>query len=222
MGVYLSRRQWCRENISNYGLAILSKVDILASQAVFDRAFYYMPLNSKFFWWNHWPVSQLPNDGRIAEYPDRPAHSFTSTQDCAPYETTKNSITKIMLCGLTDKKIEELIPLGRSWCKPPELKILAGKFVDNGFDQTQKAYLVNCISSSTMKLTLSSNELSPIVNPAFVIKDWGPATPALKVDGGNVKDFRFGYNHRIDGTDLAIWIKIKSANPINIELSPVK
>jgi len=57
-----------------------------------------MPLTSKFWWWNHWPVAQLPNDGRIAEYPDRPAHSFTSTQDCAPYETTENSITKIVLC----------------------------------------------------------------------------------------------------------------------------
>jgi len=129
---------------------------------------------------------------------------------------------ELFIGGLTDKKVEELIPLGRSWCKPPELKILAGKFVDNGFDQAQKAYLLNCVSSSTLKLSLSANEHSPIVNPAFVIKDWGPATPALKVDGGNVKDFRFGYNHRIDGTDLAIWIKIKSANPINIELSPVK
>jgi len=181
-----------------------------------------MPLTSKFWWWNHWPVAQLPNDGRIAEYPDRPAHSFTSTQDCDPYETTENSITKIMLCGLTDKKIEELIPLGRSWCRPPELKILSDKFVYNGFDQTQKAYLLDCVSSSTLKFTLSANEPAPIVNPAFVIKEWRAVTAALKVDGSEVEDFRFGYNHRIDGTDLVLWLKVESVNPINIEVSPVK
>jgi len=181
-----------------------------------------MPLNSDFFWWNHWPVSQLPNEGRVSEYPDRPAHSFTSTQDCDPYETTENSITKTMLCGLTDEKIEELIPLGRSWCQPPDLKILAGNYVYDGYDQTQRAFVVDCLEPTTMKIALSSNELSPIVNPAFVVKDWGNAVPALKLDGRKYEDFRFGYNERIDGTDLIVWIDTESVTSIDIEISPEK
>ena len=59
---------------------------------------------SKFSWWNHWPVAQVACDGRNAVAADRAAHSCTSTQDCAPYATGENSQTKIMLCGMTEKK----------------------------------------------------------------------------------------------------------------------
>lgn len=179
------------------------------------------PRNSKFWWWNHWPVAQLPNEGRRTEFPDRPSHSYTSTQDSEPYEITENSMTKIMLCGLTEKEVGDLVTLARSWCWAPELKILGGKFSNNGYDQTQKAYLIDCKKPSPLKLELSADEQSPIVNPAFVIKDWGQWTPALKVNGRKVKDFRFGHNYRIDGTDLIVWIKIESTSRIEIEFEPV-
>ena len=179
------------------------------------------PRNSKFWWWNHWPVAQLPNEGRRTEFPDRPSHSYTSTQDSEPYEITENSMTKIMLCGLTEKEVGDLVTLARSWCWAPELKILGGKFSNNGYDQTQKAYLIDCKKPSPLKLELSADEQSPIVNPAFVIKDWGQWTPALKVNGRKVKDFRFGHNYRIDGTDLIVWIKIESTSRVEIEFEPV-
>jgi len=47
----------------------------------------------------------------------------------------------------------------------------------------------------------------------------------LKVDGKKIKrgkDFRFGHRHRLDGTDLIVWVKKDSTKPIKILLSPVK
>jgi len=29
---------------------------------------------SPFPWWNHWPVAQIPSDGRYAQAPDRASH----------------------------------------------------------------------------------------------------------------------------------------------------
>ncbi len=122
---------------------------------------------------------------------------------------------------ITEKKGCDLITLARSWCRAPELKILGGKFSSKGYDQAQKAYLIDCKKPSTLKFKLLVDEQSPIVNPAFVIKNWGQGTLALKVNGRKVKDFRFGHNYRIDGTDLVVWIKIESTSKIKIEFEPV-
>ena len=79
--------------------------------------------HSKFSWWNHWPVAQVACDGRNATAADRPSHSCTSTQDCAPYKTGENTQTKIMLCGMTGEKAGGLLPLARSWLRPPKLQL---------------------------------------------------------------------------------------------------
>ena len=53
------------------------------------------------------------------------------------YETTDASMTKIMLNGLTDKTVEELAPLTKSWANPPELKVVGGGFENEGLRRGQ-------------------------------------------------------------------------------------
>ena len=185
-----------------------------------------MSLSSSFWWWNHWPVAQLPNDGRVAEAPDRPSHSYTSTQDSDPYEVTENSITKIMLCGLTDRSAAELVPLAKSWQQAPKIDLASKTFIDRGYDPTERAYILGCKADgnpSRLEFELSASEDSPLINPAFVIMSWGEAGAKLKINGKQIehgKNFRFGHYRRLQGTDLIVWLKIETTTPIRTTLSP--
>jgi len=58
-----------------------------------------------------------------------------------------------------------------------------------------------------------------VVNPAFAIKNWGEADALLKVNDKSIKcgkDFRFGHRHRLEGTDLIVWLKMESVKPVEI------
>jgi hypothetical protein len=63
---------------------------------------------------------------------------------------------------------------------------------------------------------------SPLVNPAFIIENWGNAKVQLKLDGqevGRGKDFRYGYRQAAAGNDLIIWLKLQADTAKNINIS---
>jgi len=178
--------------------------------------------------WNHWPVAQLPNDGRVAPAKDRPSHTSFSCGAPVVHDGERNSHMAVMLYGLRNEPIEELVPLARSWNNPAELKVLGGKVKSKGYDKFQRAYVLTCekaVNRSSLEFELAASDESPVVNPAFVIKNWGTADAMLKINGKNIsrgKDFRFGHRHRLEGSDLIVWVKKDSTKPIKILLSPVE
>jgi len=135
-------------------------------------------------------------------------------------------MTKIMLCGMTDKKVEELLPLAKSWLRAPKIVIDSDTFINEGFDPTQRAYILTCKEPSKLcqiKLKLLASEESPIVNPAFILAGWGEASASLKINGKPIsqgKDFRIGHRRRLQGTDLILWIEAEATNLLQIDLSP--
>jgi len=186
---------------------------------------------SHFPWWNHWPVGQLPNDGRRTGVPDRPAHSSLaqSIEDSQiiKHDKENGTFTAVSLCGMSEKSVEQLVPLARSWNHPAKLNLLGTGFSSKGYDRYQRAYLLTCASKSnpsTLRFELAASENSPVVNPALVIEDWGETGARLGVDGKQVKrgeSFRFGHSHTLEGSDLIVWIKKESTRPIMISLLPV-
>ena len=63
-----------------------------------------------------------------------------------------------------------------------------------------------------------------IVNPAFVIKNWGNSDVELKVNGELLtsdKDFFVGYEKTHTGTDMVLWIKSNSQKAMTFELKPI-
>jgi hypothetical protein len=51
---------------------------------------------------------------------------------------------------------------------------------------------------------------------------WGGDKFVEKIDGRKIKrgkNFRFGHRHRIEGSDLIVWLKTESTKPIEISLS---
>jgi len=189
--------------------------------------------NSHFNWWDHWPVSQDASDGRGAVGIEKPSHTSLchiglpdkSTANWEPYAQGKNWMTKIMMQGMTNKKVEELVPLAKSWLNAAELKLSGDSFESEGYDPTQMAYVINCKQSSTLDINLEANANSPVINPAFVIKNWGDKNVGLTINGEKVERsdiFRYGIERRLNSTDLIVWIKKETTRPITIKLTPIE
>ena len=163
--------------------------------------------------WNHWPVSQMPNDGRYAPRQDRVTHSAlggAGPRDFALY-------------GFTNKDIKELIPLGRFFNSAPAVEIVKGasgaKFV-----QSEKAYHID-VTEPAISFSINASGESPLVNPAFVLKNWKYSEVKLTIDGKSIqrgKDFRYGVEYDTAGKpQLIVWIKYQSEKKTEFELTPV-
>jgi hypothetical protein len=186
------------------------------------------PEYSHFPWWNHWPVAQLPNDGRKAMGPDRPSHSSLSQsieESQVIHKQKDGSYSVVTLVGMTDQPVSNLVRLARSWNFPAELKVTGGSFSCTGFDKCQRAYILQNEQpdgAAMVQFDLFASHESPVINPAFVIENWGLPDAQLQVDGKIVmrgKDFRLGHRTGLAGTDLILWLKMNSLTPIQITLS---
>ena len=182
---------------------------------------------SMFPWWNHWPVSQqIRSNGRWAVAPDRPSHSSLShIQSWEPVEMTADSITMVMLNGLTDKKPQDLLPLAKSWLQPPVVAVAGDSFAGDGYRQTEKALVLHRVrDGGDLDLILKASAESPVVNPALLIHNWGDVEPRLKINGKTpaAGDLRFGPVHRLEGTDLVVWMRLDSTAPVRIQVAPVR
>ncbi|MHC4474011.1 MAG: hypothetical protein ACYTEL_00090 [Planctomycetota bacterium] len=89
----------------------------------------------------------------------------------------------------------------------------------------QRAYIINKGSEGGVELEflLDASDSSPIVNPVFVVKKWGPAGATVLGNGRRVKlgkKYRLGCRYTLEGSDLIVWLNIVSAKPVRISLSP--
>ncbi len=182
---------------------------------------------SRFPWWNHWPVALLPSDGRKAMGPDRPSHSSLSNYKPVPVRGEGDSWIAVSLYGMTTRPAAELLPLARSWIDPATLRVLGKGYESRGYDRSQRAYVLarsGDDSLAELRFTLLADEGSPVVNPAFLIRSWGGAEAALRLDGrptARGRGFRFGHRHGLSGTDLVVWIRREATEPLEVRLSPV-
>ncbi len=173
---------------------------------------------SVFPWWNHWPTAQKPTDGRWSQHADRPSHSSLSHWFWDHYAMTDRTMTKLMLTGMTDKSPEELFVLGKSWYHAAEISGVTGSY-----DQSQRAYVIDPATElKAFEFNLVGSKESPILNPGFVLSNWGGKDISLSINGKDVphgKDFRYGTSQRLDGGDLIVWFKLESKEEVKINIT---
>lgn len=189
------------------------------------RGYRQDPVPSVYGWWDHWPVAQVPGDGRWVSMPDRPSHfNLTTFVQWNDHKITKKTRTRIMLQGMTDKKADELVPLAKSWVAAPKMKITSTAYKGGVYDQAERAYLIEKTGSrvsAPLTFTLEASKESPLLNPAFIIKNWVGDLPVLSIDGKAVKrgkDFRCGIRKGALGDDLIVWIRLDKQKRVNITL----
>jgi hypothetical protein len=182
---------------------------------------------SAFEWWNHWPVAQIASSGRPSVAPDRASHSSLSDIYWKSYALTDHSETKLLMSGLTQSKPEELVPIAKAWLSPPKIDTSGPGSSGAEYDPAQRAFVIHArtgMGLSTLDLTLHANADRPIVNPAFVIENWAGEVK-VRLNGKPVmdkKEIRIGHSHNLNGENLILWLQLKSDQPLQIQLQPVK
>jgi hypothetical protein len=166
--------------------------------------------------WNHWPVSQIPSDGRYAVAEDRLTHAALGGA---------GNVTRygnMIIYGLTDEPITSLVPLAKSWNHPPAVTDVKG-CTSQGYSKEQRAYQLTA-KASKLSFTLEASENSPVANPCFVIKNWdgGTTKVGMQINTKSIpsgKDFRQGIIRDTDGTPtMVIWLKTQSTEPLQISI----
>lgn len=197
---------------------------------------------SHFPWWNHWPVAQIPSDGRYSLAADRESHFCLARFSQSPDQRSLFPITYgpqppqgregkafwwAWLYGATNKPIETLLPLAKSWINPPEIKVHSNGYKNYGYDLTQRCYLISKLepNAEALEVVLNGNEGSPVYNPALYIENWGDSKFLLKVNGEIILakgKSRVGYVNRLGSTDLIIWLEMMEKIPVRISIIPRK
>ena len=117
--------------------------------------------------------------------------------------------------------------LGKSWLRAPILELKGSGYTSEGYDPAESVYLLtreNTNQPKPLRIKLAASEDHPVVNPAFIIKDWGDANATLKIDGEAVErgaSFRFGHRAEPTRTDLIVWLKLESVKPVEIAFEPL-
>ena len=183
---------------------------------------------SVYGWWDHWPVAQIPGDGRWVTTPDRASHfNLTTFVQWNDLKKTRKTRTRIMLQGMTDKKTGQLVKLAKSWLQAPKMKITSDAYTGGTYDQSERAYLVEKTDSdysTPCTFTLRGSKDSPLLNPAVIIKNWGSHLSTLSIDGRKIKpgkDFRQGIRKGPLGEDLVIWIRLDKQKPVKLLFSKI-
>ncbi|MBK8976326.1 MAG: LamG domain-containing protein [Planctomycetes bacterium] len=185
------------------------------------------PVPSVYGWWNHWPVAQIPGDGRWVTTPDKPSHfNLTTFVQWKDHEVTDRTRTRIMLQGMTDLGPDGLVPLARSWLRPPQMRLLSEGFGGGAYDPAERAYRVERTAGAAgrpCRLAVEASADSPIRNLAILVENWGQRSATVSIDcretGAGV-DVRQGIRRRPTSADLVLWVGLTSETPIEILVTP--
>ncbi len=154
------------------------------------------------------------------------------------YKRTENILEQVYLSGMTnsDNPEEDLTMLAKSWLVYPRL-LMDGvelSYTETIYDPAQRAYIIprKYIKDGEIEFKIGfpyfEKDAHPvpvsIVNPAFVVKDWGNSGVKVEVNGkpaDPMYDLRTGYEKTESGTDLILWLNLKSDVAVSFKLAAV-
>ena len=175
--------------------------------------------------YNHFPVSLLPSDGRYAVASDRVTSFSISYTDPPRHQGPENTTWASWIYGVSEGPYGALVTLGRSWARPPALSVQGTGLRSEGYDLSQRAYVLACLQPGRPAAALcefQAGEETPLVNIVLYVKGWGDGGAAVTVDGRPVergRTLKLGHVRTIDGTDLVVWIEKSSTRPVRVALA---
>ncbi len=169
--------------------------------------------------WNHWPIAQMPSDGRYASYADRTGHSSLTHVYLPVYdegEGDKPFYEKLLMEGMLDTGKNDLVSLAKSWNRAPDIEIKSeGKA---WYEKPQRAYIVENTGSS-VELVLKANSEQPLYNICVIVEDWGNKEATSVLINGSEHKCRQGIVRDTDGSyKLVVWVEMKSEEGVVIEI----
>ena len=153
------------------------------------------------------------------------------------YRRNDTILEQVYLSGMvnSDDPANELLPLAESWLHFPRL-LMEGhevSYTQPVYDQAQRAYIIPGAETGPRKIAFQlgfpeefEEEIKipvNIVNPAFIVPEWGKSDVIINVDGRELKqgeDYRAGYEEGKTGTNLVIWINFSANKKTVFEILP--
>jgi hypothetical protein len=176
--------------------------------------------------WDHWPVSQMPSDGRKSRFSDRTSHSSLTHVNwdfSIAFGERGMYIEKVLLEGLTKRDAKELLPMARFFLDPPAVKPQDDSLIVR-YDINQKAYVVTRASAdaTALRFDVKATSKQPLVNPALVVENWASdKTATIKIERnkpGNV-EIRQGVVRRANGVNaLVVWMELSTNEPLRVTI----
>lgn len=146
------------------------------------------------------------------------------------FRRTDKILEQVYISGVTSNPnpAQELIPLAWSWLEAPLLKMkgLQPAYQQKIYDEAQRAYIIPSNGPSSLKFSLGEDgrKNQYIVNPAFIIKNWGNSDPSkIKMNGKALdigKQVFVGFENTNDGNDLVLWFDYESREMTTFEIIP--
>ena len=171
---------------------------------------------------NHFPVGQARCDGRTTLTSDRPSHctSFPISEPVIHENDDREYWNG--LYGMNQMTMNDVIKFGKSWAYPPDLIIQGADINSTGYDKSERCYQLENLTgrSKPIVFNLEGNKESLIINPAIYIKNWNSDGAKVLVAGQDLKDCRIGINHKLEGTDLVVFLTITKNSKINVRIIP--
>jgi len=168
--------------------------------------------------WNHYPAQLIPSDGTVAEKYDRAVSFCPSTFREFRREIDEETIEAMQIYGLTRLNPKELTLLNRSWNFAPQLLAKSG-CVGLEYNKGEKAYYLKN-EGTKMTFQILATQSSPLINPAFVIKNFNGTADCVEVKMNDKKvNCKKGIELDSDGNPmLVIWMKFTSYSLAKFEI----
>ena len=179
---------------------------------------------SAFPWWNHWPVAEIPSDGRYAIMPDRPSHFSLSWGGPPIHQRPDGAYYATWIYGARTKPMPgDIARLGRSWVQAPPLTVSGPGWSGGAYDRTERGYLLRRDGAgANLSFRLDASEDAPLENVSLKIEGWGEAEPVVTLDGralGRTEGMRFGHVRGLDRTDLVLWLPVEKTGPASVRVT---
>lgn len=181
-----------------------------------------------FFHWDHWPAEQIPSDGRQSFVIDgRPSHTSIDNPEfhITPEKDGRSGVTFTFtaLIGMcVAKSAGQLAPLARSWLNPPPLEVSKG-FLNEGYAIAERCHVLSRtqLEVNLLECTIQASPQSPLLNPAFRIKNWNPNSIDFLLNGRTLEigtDFRFDNRCTEEEPGLVIWLQRELDKPLSLTI----
>ncbi len=178
---------------------------------------------SVYGWWNHWPVTPVPGDGRWVVNNDRASHfNLTTYTQWKDYYMDESVKTRIMLHGMSNKKPKDLLPLAKSWLNAPELELESGKAY---YETAERAYIISGLKNEQIDGKLLADRQHPAVKPTFVLNGMKLDNPIVRINGVELqkgKDYQLGTVQELHQWKTIIWIQSDFESEVKVQIQGTK
>ncbi|MFC2086827.1 LamG-like jellyroll fold domain-containing protein [Bacteroidota bacterium] len=173
---------------------------------------------SMYPWWNHWPATLMPSDGRYAQVDDRASHS-SLTHAYWNFTKLENELgMKVMIHGMYNGNIDDLVNLSNSWSFYPGFEFTG--LDDMKYMKEERAFYLKTRSFiSSIQIKFYASKKHPLYNPAFVIDGMDKEPSYILVNSVKIPEYRYetGIIRELQVSKVIVWMDLQRIDKTTIE-----